>query len=336
MSVPLAVRLAELRGDLEQSYRNTVYCSSTITQHDGQLHAEYCGNRWCLVCNRIRTAKAINAYLPVVETWDDPHLVTLTVRNCSEGELEAVLKEMFSTFTSCKRSIKRTHKRKFKALRKLECTHNTVRDDYHPHFHSIVEGEAAALLLRDLWVKRFGERAVIQAQDVRRCDESSLREVFKYFTKLTTKGKDGKRRMVPAEKLDVIFKAMRGRRVWQPVGFSLPKEQESDVEGERLDVSASPACKRVTEAVLWQWEQDVADWVDAETGEVLSDYEPSEGLQEFVSGGKPSHNGNRYEASPPVNEGSSAPRWGRACLSLISHIGGDPPLLQKDNAFAAW
>lgn len=290
ITTPLAVSLAELRGELEKSYRNTVYCAAFIVQEDGALQSKYCGNRWCLVCSRIRTARAINAYLPVLQEWADPHLVTLTRRNVAGEVLPVALDEMLKAFNSCKRSIKRTEGLEFRAVRKTECTYNAQRDDYHPHFHVIVEGRQQAELLRDKWVERYRGEAEIAAQDVRPCDESSLMEVFKYFTKLTTKATTGERRITPPEALDVIFRAMRGRRVWQPVGFTLKADEDAQIEGDELEVKGSPAFKRSAERVLWEWEQDLADWVDLRTGEALSEYQPPEKLRAFVEQG----------ASPPA------------------------------------
>ena len=282
ITTPLAVSLAELRTDLEKSYRNTVYCASQVVQEDGTLQSKYCGNRWCLVCSRIRTARAITAYMPVLREWNDPHLVTLTRRNVDAESLGDSLIEMLDAFNSCKRSIKRTEKLEFKAVRKTECTYNLRRKDYHPHYHVIVEGQRQAELLRDKWVDRYGGEAELAAQDVRACDESSLMEVFKYFTKLTTKATTGERRITPPEALDVIFSAMRGRRVWQPVGFRLSAQEDDQIEGEDLELKGTPAFKRSADKVLWEWEQDLADWVDLATGEALSEYQPPEKLRRFV------------------------------------------------------
>ena len=283
MSTPLAVSLAELRGELEQSYRNTVYCCSVILQEDGGLKTHYCGNRWCLVCGRIRTARAINAYMPILSGWEDPHLVTLTRRNVTGEILPKTLDEMLAAFTSCKRSMKRTHELEFKAVRKTECTYSLSRKDYHPHFHVIIEGEAQAHLLRDLWLNRLGADATADGQDVRPCDEHTLIEVFKYFTKLTTKGHSrSERAWMPPEALDMIFRAMRRRRVWQPLGFKLGADEDAAIEDDNIEVHGSASFKREAERVLWEWEQEVADWVDLSTGEALSEYRPAEKLRHFV------------------------------------------------------
>lgn len=284
VSLPLAVALAELHSPLEKSYRNTIYCASCIKQENGVLSSKYCGNRWCMVCSRIRTARAMNAYLPVLSSWSDPYLVTLTVPNCSGEELPAVLALMQEKFTSCKRAIVRTHGREFMAVRKLECTYNNRRRDFHPHYHVIVEGREQAELLRGLWLRRWRGAADAKAQDVRKCDENALSELFKYFTKLTTRtgAKGGGRGFVPVAALDLIFRAMRHKRVWQPVGFRLPKEVEESIEGETIEVDGTIAFKRTSEVIYWEWFQELNDWVDRESGETLSDYEPGERYRAFV------------------------------------------------------
>jgi hypothetical protein len=249
ISLPIAVELAKLGSPLEKSYRNTVYCAACIVQDDGELRSKYCGNRWCSVCSRIRSARAVNAYLPVIEAWSEPYMVTLTIRNCSADALPATIARMMKGATSVARSIKRTEKLPFVAVRKLECTYNSQRKDYHPHFHIIVNGRAQAELMRAKWLRRSPSEATESAQDVRACYPGGLAELFKYFTKLATKTDDGKRRVVPVAALDVIFCAMRGRRVWQPVGFTLPKEMEEQIEGDDIDVDASEAFKR--DAEIW-------------------------------------------------------------------------------------
>lgn len=286
-SLPLATRLAEeakrVKSPLmEKAYRNSVYCTGTIVQEDGKLTARYCGNRWCLVCNRIRTARAIEAYKPVLEGWESPYMVTLTVRNCGADDLSSTLDAMVKTFASCSRSIRRTAGIALTAVRKLECTFNIRENSYHPHYHVIVDGKAQADLLRDLWLRRFPDCTEEAGQDVRPCGDGSLQELFKYFTKLTTKTKDKHKRLIPIEALHVIFRAMRGRRVWQPIGFVLPKEVEAAIESEVIEVEGSQAFKRDNDQIYWEWDQELSDWIDRGTGELLSEYVPSDRFRSFV------------------------------------------------------
>lgn len=141
-SMPLAINLAELRTPLEKSYRNTVYCSAILSQQNGKIIGTYCGNRWCMVCNRIRTARAIERYLPIVERWPDKHLVTLTLRNVSAAQLDACIAQMIRDFQATKLALRRTDGHKLVALRKLECTYNVRTKEYHPHFHVVEIGRA--------------------------------------------------------------------------------------------------------------------------------------------------------------------------------------------------
>jgi len=286
MTVPLAVTLAELRTPLEQAYRNSVYCSANLQQDAGKLGTRYCGNRWCLCCNRIRTGRAMNRYLPVVDQWERSQLVTLTIRNVRADLLPVAIRGMIKTFQAIKLAMRRTDKTKLVALRKLECTYNSSRDDYHPHFHIVTQDRAMAQLLRDRWLDTYGEVADAKAQDIRACDQHSLREVFKYFTKLMAKQRhkansEGKSAPVDPRALNVIFTAMRGLRVYQPVGFKVQSEVPDEDEAIAPDV-ATPALTRPAEKILWEWSQAQTDWIDARTGECLTGYEPAVKFRDFV------------------------------------------------------
>jgi hypothetical protein len=274
ISGPLAIALAELRSPLEKSYRNTVYCARTIAQTNGELECgPYCGNRWCLTCNRIRTGRAMNRYLPVTDQWADPRLVTLTVPNCTGVDLPAVIGTMLRRVRVAVDNMRRRDRLPFVALRKLECTHNAATDTYHPHFHFLVEGGAAARALVDRWL-RANPDAVRAAQDDRAADPATIREVFKYFTKLTTKGG-----AISLPALDLIFRAMRRRRVYQPMGFT-PAGEDEDAA---LGAEAMPAVKRPGDVVYWHWDQERGDWLAGDTGEPLSGYEPTERYRRLVA-----------------------------------------------------
>jgi hypothetical protein len=295
---PMAVRLAELRGSLEQQYRNAIYCASRLTQEGARIRGKYCGTRWCLVCSAIRTAKLIRVYEPILKTWEHPCFVTLTVPNCSANELFGVIKRIVEVLRLIQRSMRRTHKVPLVGVRKLECTFNERRLDFHPHLHLIVENKAIAELVVKLWLKRFPECSPA-AQDVRPTDAQGVKELFKYFTKLTTRvttasGKSISRR-IPTEALDVIFQAMVGRRVYQPMGFTVDAPDE-DAPIDPTDTTV--AAEERPEPVLWDWEQSVADWVDRSTGETLTGYVPAAEFRKFVEGWSSGETG-----------GQTAPLW---------------------------
>ena len=275
------------------SYFRTWNCSATIIQEsDGQLKAHYCGYRWCMVCSRIRMAKAIARYLPVLEAWvEDSFLVTLTVLNCRDFELRDTIKLMMQQFTSCKRSMKRTHRLSFQYVRKLEVTYNKEADTYHPHFHVMVRGEVEAEALRSLWLKRSTLVTHPVAQDVRPMDKKGIKEVFKYFCKVLTKDKKTGVTSIDGGSLNLIMEAVQGMRTFQTGGFKLsdysPVAEVVNEEG-LLDTKAvTDAYKRTGETVVWIWNQEYADWVDDQTGECLTDYTPSDGMRELVMSSTP-------------------------------------------------
>jgi hypothetical protein len=276
MTVPLSITLAELRSPLEKAYRNTFYCSSTLEQEDGLLKAKHCGNRWCLVCNRIRTARAISNYLPVIGGWSDAYLVTLTLPNVTAELLASTISEMLKSVVAISRAIRRTDRLPFRALRKVECTHNAERDDYHPHFHLIVDGARQASRIVARWLSAH-PGASPEAQDMRPCDGSSLKEFFKYFTKLMpARSASGlPRTPIPPGALNEIFLAMKGRRVYQPMGFRLPPAVPDDGDEDLDTKGGAAAIKRLGEVIVWDWTQQLHDWVDFESGELLTGYEPS-------------------------------------------------------------
>ncbi len=281
LSMPLAIRLAELRSPLEKSYRNTVYCASVLKQDGGKLRGRYCGNRWCLVCSRVRTARAINKYRPILDTWTDAQFVTLTVRNVPGDQLDQTLDAMVKTSAVIRRAITRTDKLSFEALRKLECTHNYHRDDYHPHYHLIVNGKAQALALRNRWLAAWGDKADAQGQDVRPCTPGSALELFKYATKLASNAGGGRKQYMSPEALDVIFQSLRGRRIWQSIGFVAPATV--DEEGEIGTDGNTAALTEDADGTDWLWHQDQHDWVDTRTGELLTGWVPNTSAEAFVT-----------------------------------------------------
>ncbi len=195
--------------------------------------------------------------------------VTLTVPNVAAHQLGETIDLMLRAIPQMSRAIKRTDGLKFRALRKLECTFNFRRGDYHPHVHLIVEGRAQAEALVGRWLELFPE-ARRAAQDIRPCGPGEAKELFKYFTKLATKAADGTSLPIPVEALDIIFSAMRGRRVYQSVGFTLLASPEQDEEAPLGLTGRTAAPSRIGESIEWNWSQLLADWFDPTTGELLT------------------------------------------------------------------
>ncbi len=131
-------KLINLDSDLKKSYFQTVDCASLLTQKDSTITSQYCNQRWCTVCNRIRIAKFVNAYGNQLKELHNPHFMTLTVPNCSKEDLKATLIKMDKDFNKIYDLLKK-RKIKIKGIRKTEITYNPTSQTYHPHFHLIVE-----------------------------------------------------------------------------------------------------------------------------------------------------------------------------------------------------
>jgi len=273
ITLSLVNQLLKVRNSpLHESYKRSITCGSVLVQTGKTITTKYCNNRWCLVCNRIRTAKLINGYEKPLKELKDPWFVTLTIPNMSRVKLTGAIDGMITELGRIRETMR---KRKIITIgiRKIEVTYNQEKDNYHPHFHLIIEGEEVARQLHDLWLERYpAARAV--GQDIREAKTGTEKELFKYFTKLISKS-NGKACFLPVA-MDVIFRAMAGRRVFQPMGIR--KEVAEDVdEIQSVEYSdIDPGDK------YWNWSNEANDWVDQLTGELLTGFTPSPVLQEFL------------------------------------------------------
>lgn len=272
--------LRRLDSPLKKSYLNTFYCASELVQDGKKLTGKYCNNRWCLVCNRIRTAKLINGYKIPLEDLQEKQFVTLTIPNVPGEKLAGAIREMLRELRRIQNKVLRERKTPIFGIRKLEVTYNAIRGDFHPHFHLVVSKYQVALDLVSEWLKTW-PTARSPAQDIRPADMAATMELFKYFTKLLAKGsKSGGppgSRIVPPGALDTIFQAMRGLRVFQPMGIK--KDIAEDIEDIQAEVFEALDPDQVK---TWRWQTH--DWIDQETGEVLADYSPSEGISQLIRG----------------------------------------------------
>jgi DNA-damage-inducible protein D len=275
-TAPLSVKLASLDSDLKKSYWNSYYCNENLVQEGNKITGKYCNNRWCSVCNRIRTAKLIVGYSEPLQGLNDKYFVTLTLPNCEGDELKETIDFMLKTCKTVQEFFKKRHQRKKQdwqllGIRKLECTYNYKMATYHPHFHFIIEGEVAAKELVNEWLKRVPGTSN-KAQDVRKADKGAETELFKYFSKIVTKTEKGFTTFI--QPLDVIFTAMRGLRVFQPIG--LKKDVSEDIEG----IIAEEISGIEEKFANWKWFKH--DWVDKSTGEVLTGYIPSDSMNRLI------------------------------------------------------
>ncbi len=236
-----------------RAYWNMFHCQSSISVTDGKpIKGRLCKNRLCLICNKIKTAELINKYEPVLEAWKDSlYMVTLTIKNITGEKLPLAIETMLKTFTKIKDTLKKRYNwgknpkskyfdqwenfPKFKGLRKLECT-CIKKDSFHPHFHVLVDSKKIANSLTELWVQKISKTELtanligtnkdgtkVYLQDISKVNSNEIKntakEIFKYFTKIFSSSKND--RAIYIDRLDTIFCALRGRRIFQPFGFKI-------------------------------------------------------------------------------------------------------------------
>ena len=214
-----------------------------------------------------------------MDEWDDKYFVTLTLPNCTGNDLPVTLDFMQETFgkihAKLKKQFQRGKREKIVGLRKLECTYNADRNDYHPHYHLIIRGEKNASDFLAEWLKRVPNAKSI-AQDIRPADSKAVKELFKYFTKAVTtiRNKKGeiKDRMIYADAMDIIFNSIKGKRTFQNFGFKAPKVEAEDFQKNEIE--------RIIEEV--EWVQELGDWISS-GGELFSGHTPSKSMIELVT-----------------------------------------------------
>jgi len=264
--------LIDLKNERNEAYWNTWHCVNILMQNDdGTITAKYCKNRWCIVCNRIRTGILINTLSPQIKKWKDKKFVTLTTdlsKTCfTEENLRNTIGKMQKAFERIWWRIKRKYGT-INAIRKLEITWNDRTKHFHPHYHIILENISdEAVFLVTQWLKEFGN-ANEKAQDIRIADDNSVIEMFKYFTKMwkniTNEDTLEEKRVLPypAQVMDTIFKVMHKKRTIQQYG-----KNTIEINEDFDDLKARVVLKENRFAV-WHWMQDVRNWVNFDGGEL--------------------------------------------------------------------
>lgn len=211
----------------------------------------------------------IEKYYPVImEEIQDRQFVTLTFPNVGGQRLRQVIEEMILNFQRIKDKMRNRDQVKIKGIRKIEVTYNPSRNDFHPHFHLIIEGKDQAKQLLQEWLIRY-PKAIDQAQDVRPADHGSIIELLKYTAKLIHK--DDYKKLdngqiqigIHAKALDTIFQALYRKRTYQ--GFGIRLKINEDVE----DLQSEVYEEILSDIDVWKWDQDNSDWIST-YGEMLT------------------------------------------------------------------
>lgn len=209
-------------------YKKMFDCQAAIYKKGAVLSATSCSSRLCPICNARRTAKLIDRYKKMLESFECPVFVTLTIPNVTAENLRPAIERMHKVLARIKDRLRKKGKSRAPVMvlgvRKYECTfrppefvgrRRRMRGGFHPHFHFILEGNrrAAKVLLLE-WLKEFPEanRGGQKIVKIDRSNEKALFEIFKYTTKSLKEG------TFYPDAVDVMARSILGKRIFQPMG----------------------------------------------------------------------------------------------------------------------
>lgn len=190
---------------------------------DGGVYGNFCRQRICPQCQRRLSLKTYALLLKVVKVTNGRWLMmTLTVRNVKAHRLDKTISRLFLKFSEMWREEFKT--RFDGCFRALEVTYNAERDDYHPHFHCLInvaddyftsEKYLRQPALVDVWRGYWG-RGSDGGADLRVIDdtEKGVAEVAKYAVKPF----DFNDEETAVKMLDELFTTLRARRLTQTYG----------------------------------------------------------------------------------------------------------------------
>lgn len=242
--------------ELINQYKDSLTCGTIIKKEDDRLTSRYCKNRFCNVCNRIRTGQLLNTYENDIQSLKNPYFGTLTLKNCTAEELPATVRKLVDFWSrfqdNLQKQIKRKKQNPVKGFRKIEITQNAETGEFHPHIHFIVEGRKNALKALNNWLNEQKGEAMIYGQDIQKADSGSMKELFKYVTKLLPRRKringilqsweqffsDNQTTREFVQGLNEINISLKGVRTFQNFGFT--KKAKIEAENKECELTKNP------------------------------------------------------------------------------------------------
>lgn len=271
-----------------KSYLNSYFCSEMQESLKTNIMQTYkCRQRWCVLCNKQRTAILMLKYCEALKQLNDVHFVTLTARIVNEKQLKPRLTEMQKIWRKITNYAQKD-KIQLNGIRKTECViAKNHPDKYHPHYHIIIEGKQNAEYIKKQWLKKWQnayktDRGIIsiKAQSVLKSYgniENSALEIFKYLTPMahqhkTKKGLTTYKHDNP-KMLDVIYNALHNSRSIQPFGnvktLISTKTDEELIQESAETIKKPKRCKDSK----YTYNHKKFNWISA-YGEYLSTYKP--------------------------------------------------------------
>ncbi len=166
-------------------------------------------------------------------------------------------------------------------IKSLECNFNPKAQTYNPHLHLIVPDKETAIIFIVEWQrymkgKKTGKKYTgawgQHYRPIKKDRVKDLIETIKYGSKIFTepdvKNKSKSKNKIPptiyANALDNIFAAMKGKRLFDRFGFDLPKQPKKSKANAQF----------LTNYKEWAYDITVNDWMNPQTGELLTGYVP--------------------------------------------------------------
>ncbi|QCX00115.1 hypothetical protein FGM00_08360 [Aggregatimonas sangjinii] len=285
------IDVAKEKGETEiiKRYYNTFHCQTKLISKDGRYYCNWCKNRWCATCCGIRKAMMIKKYYPILSQWEEPHLLTITLKSVKAKDLDSRVNQMVLAFQRIKDRCNKRHIRgkgmKIIGIKSLECNFNATKRTYNPHYHLIVPTRAIGLYIKQEWKKELNKNEFNvgeKGQHIRAVKETKrdLVEVIKYGAKIlsdpdpTHKRKRKKGDMtglqIYANALHTIYKAFDKHHLYNRFGFKLPKSE-----------MAAKSARVVDDFEKWEYNFKLMDWINNDTGRMLTEYEMDSYL-EFI------------------------------------------------------
>jgi len=260
---------------IKKGLQRALKCGEKIRTLNGKTQSLYCGTRFCSVCNGIRTNKLVNKLNPVMEgrKW---WMVVLSCQNVPEHELRAEIERYKDTLSRIDKHFKNNKCKKGNGFYVFEITYNLKTNTYHPHIHMMVDNDITADLILSLWLK-YNQPSKVRYHALRDrgnkvtpFDESKGKgivvEMVKYLTKVVKVDKEAKEINANCRALNVAYNALNGLRIYQSFGdlrnIAEPTEEEISKELNALETDLPDG--------IWTWKK--TDWVNEETGELLTGY----------------------------------------------------------------
>lgn len=199
------------------------FVSTKDKAHRKVIQANFCGRRFCPMCDWRRSLKESLEIQTEIEAISSEKgyrfiFVTLTAPNVSGSELPKSITKYNHAFDKL---MKRRSFERFQHgyIRKLEITYNKDRNDFHPHFHVLFAvnksyfNDKKLYINHDLWLKSWQEvmddptikMVNVQAVGSKADEVESAKEVAKY----SVKDEDYSN----PEVFDSFYEALHGRQI---------------------------------------------------------------------------------------------------------------------------